>query len=62
MGDFYEQGLSTACENMGLPGTLEKLCSTREMHERAHIHHAITITLMRRACLLLGLESLLETP
>ena len=26
----------------------EKMYSTRELHERAHIHHATTITLMRR--------------
>jgi hypothetical protein len=32
----------------------EKMCSTRELHERAHIHHATTITLMRRGRSLTG--------
>ncbi|KAG5930221.1 hypothetical protein E4U42_002623 [Claviceps africana] len=32
----------------------EKLFSTRELHERAHIHHATTITLMRRGRCLMG--------
>lgn len=35
----------------------EKMCSTREMHERAHIHHATTITLMRRGRSLIGKSS-----
>lgn len=32
----------------------EKLFSTRELHERAHIHHAATSTLMRRGSSLTG--------
>ncbi|KAI9774657.1 MAG: hypothetical protein M1840_002906 [Geoglossum simile] len=32
----------------------EKMYSTRALHERAHIHHATTITLMRRGSSLLG--------
>ncbi|TQV96519.1 hypothetical protein V2A60_003089 [Cordyceps javanica] len=36
----------------------EKMCSTRELHERAHIHHATTITLMRRGRSLIGKPSL----
>ncbi|KAH6687995.1 fungal-specific transcription factor domain-containing protein [Plectosphaerella plurivora] len=32
----------------------EKMYSTRELHERAHIHHATTITLMRRGRSLIG--------
>lgn len=36
----------------------EKMCSTRELHERAHIHHATTITLMRRGRSLIGKSSL----
>lgn len=39
----------------------EKMCSTRELHERAHIHHATTITLMRRGRSLIG-KSSSETP
>ncbi|KAJ6783435.1 hypothetical protein PWT90_01682 [Aphanocladium album] len=35
----------------------EKMCSTRELHERAHIHHATTITLMRRGRSLIGKSS-----
>ncbi|KAM3556589.1 hypothetical protein ARSEF4850_005453 [Beauveria asiatica] len=35
----------------------EKMCSTRELHERAHIHHATTITLMRRGRSLIGKAS-----
>lgn len=32
----------------------EKMYSSRELHERAHIHHATTITLMRRGRSLIG--------
>lgn len=32
----------------------EKLFSTRSMHERAHVHHATTLTLMRRGSSLVG--------
>jgi hypothetical protein len=39
----------------------EKMFSTRELHERAHIHHATTITLMRRGRSLLG-KSALDSP
>ncbi|KAI0482534.1 fungal-specific transcription factor domain-containing protein [Xylariaceae sp. FL0804] len=39
----------------------EKMYSTRRLHERAHIHHATTITLMRRGRSLIG-KSLLDSP
>ncbi|KAI9833573.1 MAG: hypothetical protein M1826_007187 [Phylliscum demangeonii] len=39
----------------------EKLLSTRRLHERAHIHHATTVTLMRRGHSLIG-QRLGETP
>ncbi|KAG5939926.1 hypothetical protein E4U53_007702 [Claviceps sorghi] len=39
----------------------EKLFSTRELHERAHVHHATTITLMRRGRCLIG-NSWMESP
>ncbi|KAF1737899.1 Zinc finger protein klf1 [Beauveria bassiana] len=39
----------------------EKMCSTRELHERAHIHHATTITLMRRGRSLIG-KAFSESP
>ncbi|EPS36960.1 hypothetical protein H072_9547 [Dactylellina haptotyla CBS 200.50] len=34
--------------------THEKMYSTRQLHERAHIHHATTLTLMRRGSSLQG--------
>lgn len=36
----------------------EKMYSTRSLHERAHIHHATTIVLMRRGRSLIGKSSL----
>ncbi|KZF25369.1 hypothetical protein L228DRAFT_258802 [Xylona heveae TC161] len=39
----------------------EKMYSTRMLHERAHIHHATTITLMRRGSSLIG-RSPLDSP
>ena len=39
----------------------EKMYSTRILHERAHIHHATTLTLMRRGSSLLG-RSPLDSP
>ncbi|KFZ11248.1 hypothetical protein V501_04857 [Pseudogymnoascus sp. VKM F-4519 (FW-2642)] len=41
--------------------TYEKTCSSRALHERAHIHHATAITLMRRGSFLVG-SSPLDTP
>ena len=40
----------------------EKMYSTRELHERAHIHHAATITLMRRGRALIGKSSVESSP
>jgi hypothetical protein len=40
----------------------EKMYSTRALHERAHIHHATTITLMRRGSSLLGRAGLESPP
>ncbi|KAJ9635976.1 hypothetical protein H2199_008331 [Coniosporium tulheliwenetii] len=40
----------------------EKLYSTRPLHERAHIHHATTLTLMRRGSSLIGRSSLDSPP
>ncbi|KAK8243343.1 fungal-specific transcription factor domain-containing protein [Phyllosticta capitalensis] len=39
----------------------EKMYSTRPLHERAHIHHATTLTLMRRGSSLIG-RSPLDSP
>jgi hypothetical protein len=40
----------------------EKTYSSRTMHERAHIHHATTITLMRRGSFLMGKSPLNSPP
>lgn len=40
----------------------EKMFSTRELHERAHIHHATMITLMRRGRSLIGKSSMDSPP
>ncbi|KHN94188.1 C2H2 finger domain protein [Metarhizium album ARSEF 1941] len=40
----------------------EKMFSTRELHERAHIHHATMITLMRRGRSLIGNSSMNSPP
>jgi hypothetical protein len=40
----------------------EKMYSTRPLHERAHIHHATTLTLMRRGSALIGRSSLDSPP
>jgi hypothetical protein len=39
----------------------EKMYSTRTLHERAHIHHGTTLTLMRRGSSLIG-RSVLDSP
>ncbi|KAF2403350.1 hypothetical protein EJ06DRAFT_535918 [Trichodelitschia bisporula] len=39
----------------------EKMYSTRPLHERAHIHHATTLTLMRRGSSLIG-RSAVDSP
>jgi hypothetical protein len=40
----------------------EKMYSTRPLHERAHIHHATTLTLMRRGSSLIGRSSMDSPP
>lgn len=40
----------------------EKMYSTRPLHERAHIHHATTLTLMRRGSSLIGRSSIDSPP
>ena len=40
----------------------EKMYSTRPLHERAHIHHATTLTLMRRGSSLIGRTTLDSPP
>ncbi|KAI6876631.1 hypothetical protein KC338_g232 [Hortaea werneckii] len=41
-------------QTMLLLELFEKLFSTRNLHERAHIHHATTLTVMRRGSSLIG--------
>ncbi|KAI7626490.1 hypothetical protein KC319_g1210 [Hortaea werneckii] len=41
-------------QTMLLLELFEKLFSTRNLHERAHIHHATTLTMMRRGSSLIG--------
>ncbi|EME38310.1 hypothetical protein DOTSEDRAFT_75761 [Dothistroma septosporum NZE10] len=48
-------------QTMLLLELFEKMYSTRELHERAHIHHATTLTVMRRGSSLIG-RSVIETP
>ncbi|KAI0523686.1 fungal-specific transcription factor domain-containing protein [Xylaria bambusicola] len=50
-----------AFQTMILLELYEKMYSTRELHERAHIFHATTITLMRRGRSLIG-KSALDSP
>nr|OQO24121.1 hypothetical protein B0A51_07544 [Rachicladosporium sp. CCFEE 5018] len=40
----------------------EKMYSTRALHERAHIHHATTLTVMRRGSSLVGRSAINESP
>ncbi|KAI5820674.1 fungal-specific transcription factor domain-containing protein [Pyronema omphalodes] len=42
--------------------TFEKMYSDRRLHERAHIHHATTLTLMRRGSSLTGRSGAFDSP
>ncbi|KAI5788350.1 fungal-specific transcription factor domain-containing protein [Geopyxis carbonaria] len=42
--------------------TFEKMYSDRRLHERAHIHHATTLTLMRRGSSLTGRSGAYDSP
>lgn len=42
--------------------TYEKMYSDRRLHERAHIHHATTLTLMRRGSSLTGRSGAFDSP
>lgn len=48
-------------QTMLLLELFEKMFSTRSLHERAHIHHATTLTVMRRGSSLIG-RSATEAP
>lgn len=48
-------------QSMLLLELFEKMFSTRELHERGHVHHATTLTVMRRGSSLVG-RCAIETP
>lgn len=49
-------------QTMLLLELFEKMYSTRSLHERAHIHHATTLTVMRRGSSLIGRSNLTDSP
>jgi hypothetical protein len=59
--EFQPPGRLWSFQTMLLLEMFEKMYSTREMHERAHIHHATTLTVMRRGSSLIG-RSAIESP
>ncbi|KAF3480555.1 zinc finger protein zas1 [Arthroderma uncinatum] len=52
--DFRPPAKLWVFQTLLLLETYEKMYSTRELHERAHIHHDTTLTLMRRGSSLIG--------
>ncbi|KAK7218508.1 hypothetical protein V2G26_006511 [Clonostachys chloroleuca] len=60
-GDFHPPANLFVFQAMILLELYEKMYSTRELHERAHIHHATMIQLMRRGRCLIG-KSALDSP
>lgn len=59
--DFTAPAKSWVFQALLLLEIYEKMYSTRLLHERAHIHHATTLTLMRRGKTLIG-RSALDSP
>jgi hypothetical protein len=59
--EFQPPGRLWSFQTMLLLEMFEKMYSTREMHERAHVHHATTLTVMRRGSSLIG-RSAIESP
>ncbi|KAK5085787.1 hypothetical protein LTR05_005075 [Lithohypha guttulata] len=59
--DFRPPAKLWVFQTLLLIETYEKMYSTRILHERAHIHHDSTLTLMRRGSSLIG-KSALESP
>lgn len=59
--DFRPPARLWVFQSLLLLEVYEKLLSTRALHERAHIHHDTTLTLMRRGSSLIGRSSF-DTP
>jgi hypothetical protein len=59
--DFQPTAKLWTFQTMLLLELFEKMYSTRRLHERAHIHHATTLTVMRRGSSLIG-RSAIESP
>jgi hypothetical protein len=59
--EFRPPGRLWTFQTLLLLELFEKLYSTRELHERAHIYHATTLTVMRRGSSLIG-RSAIESP
>lgn len=59
--DFLPPAKLWVFQTLLLLEVYEKMYSTRVLHERAHIHHATTLTLMRRGSSLIG-RSPLDSP
>ncbi len=59
--DFLPPAKLWVFQTLLLLEVYEKMYSTRVLHERAHIHHATTLTLMRRGSSLIG-RSALDSP
>lgn len=60
-GDFLPPARLWVFQTLLLLEIYEKMYSDRKLHERAHIHHATTLTLMRRGSSLIG-RSTLDSP
>lgn len=59
--DFRPPAKLWIFQSLLLLEVFEKMYSTRPLHERAHIHHATTLTLMRRGSSLIG-RSAMDSP
>lgn len=59
--DFRSPAKLWVFQTLVLLEIYEKMYSTRVLHERAHIHHGTTLTLMRRGSSLLG-RSAMDSP
>lgn len=60
--DFSPPAQLWVFQSLLLLEVYEKMYSTRVLHERAHIHHGTTLTLMRRGSSLIGKSSLDSPP
>ncbi|KAF2098906.1 hypothetical protein NA57DRAFT_39777 [Rhizodiscina lignyota] len=60
--DFRPPAKLWVFQSLILLEIFEKMYATRPLHERAHIHHATTLTLMRRGSSLIGRSSIDSPP